>query len=88
MIKPLKFRKDKKAINELVGYVLLVALAISLSIMVYYWLRTYVLPSQPRLCPDGVSLIVDAYSCQAGSFNLSLRNKGLFNVDGFIVRGS
>lgn len=76
----------KRAITELLAYTLLIGLAISLSILVYNWLRFYVLPYEPKICPDGVSLILQEYSCSAGRINITVKNKGLFNVNGYLVK--
>src|SRR3989338_6277896 len=79
-------RNEKKGVTELLAYVLLIGLAVSLSVIVYNWLRGYAILSPTRACPDGVSLIVDDYSCIGGVFNLTLRNKVLFNIDVYVLR--
>ena len=78
----------KRGISELLSYVLLVSLAISLSVIIYPWLRNLVLSNlQSSVCPDGVSIIVEKAVCEsAGYLNLTLRNKGLFNINGYILR--
>jgi hypothetical protein len=78
--------KGKKGIAELLAYALLMGLAITLSILVYNWLRFYILPSETKACPEGVNIILQEYSCSDGKINLTLRNKGLFNIDGYIVK--
>lgn len=78
--------RGKKAITELIAYVLLIGLAITLSILVYNWLRFYVMPYESRTCPDGVSLIVQEYSCNAGKINITVKNKGLFKINGYIIK--
>ena len=79
-------KNEKRAITELIAYVLLISLAIALSIIVYNWLRFYVLPYESKACPDGVSLIIQEYSCNGGIINLTVRNKGLFKIDGYIFK--
>ena len=78
--------KNKKGISELVAYVHLISLSIALSIVVYNWLRAYVLPYQPKACPDGMSIIIKDYNCYTGNITLNLSNKGLFRIDGYIFR--
>ncbi len=78
--------KNKKGISELVAYVLLISLSIALSIVVYNWLRAYVIPYQPKTCPDGISIIIKDYTCYSGNITLNLSNKGLFRIDGYIFR--
>jgi hypothetical protein len=88
-VKPIllnKKRKCKRGISELLAYVLLASLAVTLSILVYNWLRFYVIPATPKECPEGVSLIIKEYSCSNGSINITLKNKGLFRVDGYLIK--
>src|SRR3989338_315360 len=79
-------KNTKKGVTELIAYVLLISLAIALSILVYNWLRFYVLPHEPKACPDGVSLIIQEYSCVSGNINITVRNKGLFKIDGYLIK--
>ncbi len=81
--------KKKKGLSNMVAYVLLISITIALSALVYNWLRFYVGESDIIECPDGVNLIIQNYSCSSGSdgsLNVTLKNKGLFNSDGFIIR--
>jgi len=75
----------KKAISELVAYSLLVGLSISLSLIVYAWLRFYIIPNTPKVCPNGISIIVEDYF-YGGNINMTIKNKGLFRIDGYIIR--
>jgi len=81
-------RKRKKAVSEIVAYVLLITIAISLSGMVYAWLRWYITPGQEIKCDSGTTLIIKDYKYTWGlsaSLNITLQNKGLFKIDGFII---
>ena len=80
---------NKRALSEVVGYVLLVAMAIALSAVVYYFINSY-LPKQTSNCPDGVSIIINDYKCDNinNLLNLTMQNKGLFDIDGFILKAS
>ncbi len=80
---------NKKGLSEMVAYALLIAIALSLSLLVYAWLKSYT-PGQTPTCPDDVSLIVSDFSCDALNLklNLTLDNKGLFTVDGFFIKAS
>lgn len=77
----------KKGLSEVIGYVLLIVIALSLSLLVYAWMKG-LLWQKPKACPDEVSLIIVDYSCNATRKNvtITLRNNGLFDVDGFIAR--
>lgn len=78
--------ENKKAISELIAYVLLVSLSIALSIAVYSWLRAYASPTTLKACPDGVSVIIQDYICDKGNITINISNKGLFKIDGYIFR--
>jgi len=77
--------KNKKGVSIIVAYVLLVVIALSLSGLVYYWLKAQ-LPKETEKCPDDISLIISEYNCENKNINLTLTNKGLFNIKGFIAR--
>ena len=76
---------NTKGVSVIIGYVLLVVIAISLSLLVYAWLKGF-LPGDIEKCPDETSLIITDYSCENGKLALTLKNQGLFNLYGFIVR--
>ncbi|MCD4771567.1 hypothetical protein K8R30_04110 [archaeon] len=79
----------KRGLSNLVAYVLLITITISLSVFVYGWLKTYVSGEEVETCPSNVNIIISGYECVSGvSGNLSvkLKNKGLFNVDGYVLR--
>jgi hypothetical protein len=84
-------QKDKKAVSLMVGYVLLVTIAIIMGAIVYQWMRSYV-PRESIECPDGVSIYIKEVNCEvSGSdyiLNLSITNNGRFNVDGYFIRSA
>ena len=81
----------KKAVSELISYVLLIVIAIGASVLVYGALKLYVPKTNPT-CQDGISLVVsDSYNCiiendHSANLSLSLSNKGKFTVDAVYVR--
>lgn len=77
---------SNKGVSELIAYVLLITLTISISVLVYGWLKLYVAPGQQSDCPEGVNLIISNYQCNSGSLEVTLKNKGRFTVDGFYIR--
>lgn len=85
---------NRKGISVIVSYVILISIAIALSIMVYAWLRFYVEPGNSVQCPDSISLIIKDYSCvmdnglHVGELDVSVQNKGLFNISGFTFKFS
>tara|TARA_Y100000310_G_C20600636_1_gene772829 strand:- start:821 stop:1300 length:480 start_codon:yes stop_codon:yes gene_type:complete len=88
-MKDLSQLNNKRALSNIIAYVLLIGITISLSVLVFNWLRFYVGDSEEIQCPSGVSLIIDDYSCfkgDAGNLSISLKNNGLFTIEGYILR--
>jgi len=79
---------NKKAVSEIVSYVLLISITFAISGIVYSWLVFYVTPGEEIKCDDGVSLTIRnyEYNCSTKQLNLTLQNRGLFNFDGYIIR--
>lgn len=81
--------KHKSALSNLIGYVLLISITISLSVLIYGWLKFYVSEDDIKECPKGVSIIIKDYECFSGNngnLTVILKNKGLFTVDGYVLR--
>jgi len=89
-IKNLKKMENKKAVSEMVAYVLLVVISISLAIIVYAWLSKYIRVTPTPECPDSVALSVEDYVCYDDNQTLLLRvkNKGFFNISGYDIWGT
>jgi hypothetical protein len=81
--------KIKKSQAEVIAYVLLILMAISVSVLVFVWLKNRV-PSDNKNCPDGVSLIIKDYNYTCGNKNIDVlvQNKGRFTISGFILRAN
>lgn len=75
----------------MIGYVLLITIAIIMGAVVYQWLRSYV-PTESIECPDGVSVFIKEIGCEVNGdgyiLNLSLVNNGRFSVDGYFIRSA
>jgi FlaG/FlaF family flagellin (archaellin) len=84
MVKKLR---SKKAVSEMIGYVLLIAMAIIVGGVSYVWLSSYV-PSDAVACPDGVSFLIKSMTCENGNIEVNLTNNGLFDVAGYVIRGT
>jgi hypothetical protein len=83
---------NRKAISEIISYVLLIAIALGISVAVYTWMSTRV-PIVSETCPEDISLQVKSYSCDKSDterklLDINLKNNGNFNVDGFYIRTS
>jgi len=83
----IKNRKSKKAVSELIAYVLLIGMSLMMAGGVYVWMKTIAnQPMAEEVCPEDISLIIHSYSCGDGVMNLTVKNKGFFNVSGYIVK--
>lgn len=78
----------KRGVSEIVSYVLLISITFAIAAIVYSWLMFYVTPSKELRCDDGVALTIRSitYNCTNKSLSITLQNRGLFNVDGYMVR--
>ncbi len=79
----------KKGVSVMIGYILLIALAVVMSVIVYQWLKTYV-PKDVAKCPDGVAVFIQKaeYTCVGGlssRLELTLKNNGKFNIAGYYI---
>lgn len=81
---------NKRALSEMVGYVMLVVIAVGLSVVVYSFLRSYVPPLDTIECPADMTLVIQNSSCfQSGGeyrLQLVLSNRGLFNINAAYIR--
>ena len=79
--------KNKKGVSEIIGYALMIAMAVSMSAGIYAWLRTKV-PKAVEKCPEDVSLEITSieFILRNATIVLDLRNRGLFSVNGVTVR--
>jgi flagellin-like protein len=81
---------SKRGLSEIIGYVLLISITLVIAILVFNWLRAYVAPVEEITCEDNVALVIKNYSynCSTGILNLNLQNKGMFDIEGFTIKGS
>ena len=81
----------KRAVSLMISYVILVAIAISLSIGVFAWLKIVSDVSPVKDCKEGTSISVADYECYTGKefdpagIDIILENNGRFNIDGIIL---
>ena len=80
---------SKKAVSEVIGYLLLISFAIVMSVIVYQGLKTYIFKDELS-CDEGVSLYIDRITCDVNGgnyvLNLTLKNNGLFGIHGYYVK--
>ncbi len=80
--------KNRRGVSEIIGYILLIAIVVVISIFVYQWLKTYV-PQGALTCPDGVSVAVEYnYSCTENTLSLNVQNEGVFSIAGYFIHAS
>jgi len=82
---------NKKAVSLMISYVILISIALGISTGVYVWMKYYANIEPVQSCEDGTTMVLEDYTCLSGGevsdyvFRLSLRNTGLFSIDGFIL---
>lgn len=77
--------RDKRGIEAMVSYVLMIVIAISLSVAVYGFLKFYS-PKDQVKCEGDIQLAIDKLSCSGNVLEITLSNRGLFTVDRLQVR--
>jgi len=89
MEKDMLLQMNKKGISIMVGYILLISLAVIMGGVMYAWMKSYV-PSEEIACPDGVAMVVENYNytCATGILNLSLKNNGRFDIAGYYIKAT
>src|SRR3989344_4763310 len=85
--------EDKKGVSEMVSYVLLIVIAMSIAGGVYSWLKFYVNVDKSAIqCNEDVALFIEDYNCQGlGNeryINITVKNQGNFNIEGFFIRAT
>lgn len=80
---------NKRGVSEIIGYILLIAIVVVISIFVYGFLKTFV-PQESLTCPDGTSVSVSnfVYNCTLNTLNFSLDNSGTFSIAGYFIHAS
>lgn len=77
---------DKKGLSEMIGYVILISIAIGLAVGVYAFWQLVINGTGPAIdCPEGTSVILDSYTCADNIITLGIRNNGRFDVQGVVV---
>ncbi|MGV8142611.1 MAG: hypothetical protein ACP5NS_03170 [Candidatus Pacearchaeota archaeon] len=86
---------NKHAESLMVGYVILIAIAIALSTGVFFYLKLY-LPADKPECAQDIDLVIDSITCNhvavsggnpsTSIVDIKFTNKGLFNVDSAYIK--
>lgn len=81
--------KNKRGVSVIIGYILLIAIVVAISVLVYQWMKSYI-PQNALQCPDGVSASIPdyVYNCSLKELNFTFRNSGTFSVAGYFVKAA
>ncbi|MDO8622702.1 MAG: hypothetical protein Q7R52_00480 [archaeon] len=82
-----KKRKEKRGVSLMIGYVLLISMAVILSVVAYQLMKTYI-PKDIGECPDDVSMLIQKTTCSGGKITFEMSNNGLFNIDGIYIEAT
>lgn len=82
-------QKNKRGVSEIIGYILLIAIVVVISIFVFQWLKSYV-PQSALACPDGTAVSVPEYKydCTGNNLSFTLQNTGTFSIAGYFIHAS
>lgn len=85
----LNHKSDKRAVSEIVAYVLIIVISLSLAVGVFSWMKLYI-KEPAKECSEDVSLVIYDYVCNSSTkiINITLENRGLFKIDGFFIHAS
>lgn len=82
-------KKNRRAVSEIVSYTLLIIIAIGLSVAVYSYLKVYA-PKEKVECNEDIFAIIKSADCSFSSLsstlNITIQNKGLFNISSVYIR--
>jgi len=81
---------SKKGVSVMIGYILLVTLAVIMGGIIYTWMKSYV-PQDKLECPQGTSISIASYDYNCSdedAINLTIKNNGRFDIAGYFIRAS
>ncbi len=86
---------NRRAESLMIGYVILIAIAVALSTGVFFYLKLY-LPQDTPECSQDIDLIIDSLVCShvdvsggnpvTSTVDIKFTNKGLFSVDSAYIK--
>src|SRR3989338_11015319 len=89
------FPLNRTGVSLMVGYVLLIAIAVALATAVFFYLKLY-LPAESSECYQDISLTIDSVRCvynpvssgspTSSTVYVNITNKGFFSVDGAYIK--
>ena len=83
------FQKNRKGVSLMIGYILLMTIAVVMGILVYNWIKTYV-PKEGLACPDEVSIFIEKAVYYEAEFilDVTIKNNGNFNIAGYFIHAT
>ena len=85
MMKKEKKFFNKKSVSEMLSYVILISIAITMAIAVFAWLKIIANVKPVEACEEGTSVIINNYVCGNNILNLTIKNNGRFDISGFVL---
>ncbi len=84
----LMLKNNKRGVSIVVSYVLLIVLSLSVAAWVFGWLKSNVNLIDSQECPEDVVVQISNinYDSATDLLNLTIVNKGLFDIYGYRVR--
>ena len=81
--------QDKRGLSLMIGYVLLIVIAVVMSMIVYQYIKTYI-PKEGLDCPEGVSVFIKEakYDCVNNNLDVTIKNNGRFNIAGYFIHAT
>ncbi len=83
-------RLNRKGVSLMIGYVILIAIAIALSAAVFFYLKLY-LPSEKPKCYENIDLIIEKAMCTplsggGAQIFVNFTNRGLFSLNAAYIK--
>ena len=84
---------NNRGVSLMVGYVILIVIAIALASAVFFYLKLYLPPEKPT-CPADIDLVIDEATCTiaatvptaVSNIEIKFSNKGLFSIDATYIK--
>jgi hypothetical protein len=80
-------RGRKRGVSTVIEYVLVISVLLIIAVLVYLFLKSYVLTPTLK-CSDEVSLLIKSYQCNSNKLTLNLRNNGNFKLEGYYIHAT
>ena len=82
-------RLNDRGVSLMIGYVILIAIAIGLSTAVFFYLKLYLPPDKPK-CYENVDLVIENVTCTTvvggAQIFVNFTNRGLFSLDAAYIK--